>query len=91
MSNYREGLYLIPRHMCEGVTAYIETGRQVGDFLTAVFENDLVRAFGKADATNTAHMRQWAEFMYNYVLLECRGSPAKVKAWQERGGLGGKV
>jgi NitT/TauT family transport system substrate-binding protein len=32
---------------------------------------------------------QWAEFMYNHVPFPCRGSPAKVKAWMERGGLRG--
>lgn len=80
----------LPDHMQEGVRQYIEKGRPIGDFLTAVFENDLVEAFGRADGINAAAMREWAKFLYNQAPAPCWGSKEKVAAWLQEGGtLGG--
>jgi hypothetical protein len=77
--------------MHEGIVAYIETGRPVGGFLTALLSNDLMGAFGKADLSNQHAMLNWATYLYNAVPSGCFGSPKRVKAWQDHNGLAGKA
>ncbi len=72
---------LIPAHMHEGITAYVETRRPVGGFLAALLSNDLIRAAGRADDENAAALMGWVRFLYNYAPGNCWGSPAAVKAW----------
>ena len=42
----------IPPHMHEGVRAYVLQGVEPGGFLYAVFSNNLVDSFARADNTN---------------------------------------
>ena len=81
----------LPEHMRESARAYIETGRPVGDFLTAVFENDFIHATLRADVTNRAMLREWAQFLVNECPPESYGSKQLVKAWRERGGMDSKA
>ena len=81
----------LPGHMRESTRAYIETGRPVGDFLTAVFENDFIHATLRADVTNRAMLREWAQFLVNECPPESYGSKQLVKAWRERGGMNSKA
>lgn len=81
---------LIPEHCRENMRLYLTEGIMPGSFLTAVLENDLVGAFGKADSINMGRMRDYAKFLHNYAPQECFGSPSKVIAWSERGGLNGR-
>lgn len=74
---------MLPDHMREHAREYVEQGASVGDFLFAVLSNDLVGAFGRADATNKAAMAQWARWLYNEAPSRCWGSPEKVRAWLE--------
>ena len=83
------GLDKIPEHMHEGVCAYILHGRRIGHFLTAVFSNNFVESVGRAGPENLAAMQGWASFLYWEMPPEAWGSPEKVRAWQERGGLEG--
>lgn len=71
----------LPEHMREGARDYVEKGEKPGGFLRAVLSNDLVEAFGYADATNYASMHLWARWLFNEAPADCWGSPAKVKAW----------
>lgn len=77
----------IPGHMRESVRGYIELGRPVGDFLTELFSNRLVQAFGRADDRNLACMQQYAEFLYNEAPRGCWGSLEAVQRWQSHNGL----
>lgn len=88
MAEYREGMDKLPAHMRGGILRYIEQGIPPGSFLTAVLCNDLKEAFGRADDENTAAMREWVFYLYNYAPTGCWGSPDKFSAWIERGGLG---
>lgn len=83
------GLDKIPEHMHEGVRAYILHGRHVGDFLTAIFSNNLALAVYRADPENLAAITGWVSFLHWEVPSPAWGSPEKVRAWQERGGLEG--
>lgn len=91
MAAHRDGLELerIPEHMHGGVIRYIEHGIRPGHFLTALFSNDLMEAFGRADDVNTAAMRNWVLYIYNHVPVGCHGSPERVAEWIKRGGLAG--
>ena len=79
----------IPEHCQSGLRRYIENGCDVGGFLTAVLENNLVEAFGRADLENQVNMRQYADFLYNQAPSECWGSRSKVVAWMKKGGMKG--
>ena len=74
----------LPTHMRQGAEDYIERGDQPGGFLFAVFVNDLVEAFARADEINAAAMPAWAEWLYNEAPSACWGSVEKVRAWQEQ-------
>ena len=87
--NWEEGLAMLPSHMQDGMRRYIENGIPGGSFMTAVLENNLVRAFGAGDMMNQANMKSWAEFLYNYAPSQCWGSPVKVEEWCRAGGLNG--
>ena len=79
----------LPEYMQEGIRAYIETGRQPGDFLYLVLCNDLVGAFGQADEANSNRMRDWAAFLFNEAPSPCWGDAELVEAWIARCGLQG--
>lgn len=81
---------LIPEHCREGLRAYIEDGRDVGDFLYFVLSNDLFRAVGKADSVNLSRISDYVKFIYTYAPKNCHGSPENVRAWMRTGGLKGQ-
>src|SRR5438552_6074604 len=73
----------LPEHMREGFQRWIEQGIEMGDFGMAVLRGDLFEAFSRADAINTARMRDIVMFLYNDAPHGCYGSPAKVEAWRK--------
>jgi len=76
---YRD--WIIKPNMVEALQAYVEQGRPLGGFLTAVLENDLVRACGNADDDNVNNIPAFAAWLYNECPLSAWGSPEKVRAW----------
>jgi len=87
--SYHKHLHMIPEHMWDGITKWIDKGIPPGSFLTAVLSNDFMGAFKRADDTNTAFMKNWASFLYNYAPNGCHGSPERFQAWAEHQGLEG--
>jgi len=79
----------IPNYMVEGVEAYIFGGRRPGDFLTAVLKNQLVEAATYADDTNRRLLFEYASMLWQVVPTRAWGSPKKVAAWIEGGGIEG--
>jgi len=55
----------------------------LGDFLTAVLENNLMEAVGRADDINREHLHTICMFVHNELPANCHGSPAKVLAWKK--------
>jgi hypothetical protein len=78
---------LIPNYMRGAVERYVMDGVPPGSFLTAVLTNDLKEAFARADDDNARAMHGWVRFLYNYTPATCHGSPEKVAAWIDRGGM----
>jgi hypothetical protein len=76
--SYQFRQFAIPEHM---MTGYIERGVPVGDFLTAVLENNLSEACGRADDDNLENLPAYVAYLYNEAPSPCHGSPEKVRAW----------
>lgn len=81
----------IPAHMHDGVIRFVMEGRAPDQrgFLYAVLSNNLIRAFAKADAANTAALQEWTRLLHNDLPHNCYGSPEKVDEWAKYGGLAG--
>ncbi len=71
----------ISDHMLAGIRGYIEHGHRVGGFLSAVIDNDLCQAVGRADDDNIANLPAFVDYFYNYANSECWGSREKRLAW----------
>lgn len=78
---YRFRQYEIPDRMMGAITRYIEHGVQPGDFLTAVLDNNLLEAIGRADEDNMANLPAYVGYFHNEAPSPCWGSPAKRRAW----------
>lgn len=81
----------VPDYMIGGLVRYVLHGVPPGSFLTAVMENDLTGAYGRADEQNTAAMRAWVMLTYNDLPAGCHGSPEAVDGWLARQGLLGPI
>lgn len=73
----------IPENTKETIDQFVLTGRPMGHFVTAVMENNLMEAFGRADEFNLSAMRDIVSYLYNEVPSGAWGSPVKVRLWQE--------
>lgn len=85
-----ESWKLIPNYMWEGIQNWIEYGIEPGDFLRAVFKNDLMEASRQADATNQLILFNYAKFLYTHAPTESYGSVANYVEWHKRKGLHGE-
>ena len=76
-----EHSFAVPEYMRAALDRYINDHAPVGDFLTAILENDYHQAIGRADENNVANLPAYANFLYNHAPHDCHGSKEKVKAW----------
>lgn len=82
-------LNTIPSHMISGIKNYVLYGEKQGDFLQAVFSNDLFGAYGRADMYNKEALEHYVTLIYNYLPSSCFGNRKAVEEWSELGGLVG--
>ena len=68
-------------YMQASVDRYVDDGILPGQFLRALFSNDLKGAFGAADDHNAALMQAWVRWLYTEMPVRSQGSPEKVAAW----------
>jgi hypothetical protein len=78
---------MVPDHIAPGLRAYVEHGVPNGDFLTGVFENDLMKAAAYADETNIKRIGDIARFILWWAPTGCFGSIENVAAWTAQKGL----
>jgi hypothetical protein len=76
----------LPQSLRRGMRRYIEDGVLPGGFLTAVLEDSLSQAMGRADEENRERLYDIVSFIYHEAPGMCWGSPAKVKAWKDHAG-----
>ena len=72
----------LPEHMHGGIERYIDNGISPGGFLEAVFANDLMGAFYRADSTNVEYIREYAQFIYSHAPSNCHGDYETVYNWK---------
>lgn len=80
----------LPGYMLQPLFDYFEKGWQPGGFLRAVLENDLLEAYGHADATNKNYIGNYISWLYWHVPGRPEGgwgSPAAVNKWLEEARL----
>ena len=64
-----------------GVTRYIDSGIQPGDFLTAIICNDLKVAVDRADTENMGNLPAYVAYFTNHAPMNCWGSKANMTSW----------
>jgi hypothetical protein len=75
---------MIRRDVLESLKLYAERGIEPGGFLTAVLENNLKEAVGRADEHNSLTLSDIVSFVYNHLPSVCWGSPDAVDRWTSR-------
>lgn len=78
--------YKLSEFTAQQILQYSKNKIPPGGFLRAVFENNLFRAFNKADLQNLRDMEGIVRCIFNEVPMGAYGSPEEVSAW-----LGGQV
>ena len=71
----------IPERLHDGLTNYLEHHVPCGDFLTAILENDLREACGRADDENMWLIPVIVAYLYNEAPSTSWGSLGKVRDW----------
>ena len=82
---YGATAYVIPERMRSGLELYVKDHIKPGDFLTAVIQNDLAKATGRADGENMAVLPAYVNYFYNHAPGSCWGSKEKMDAWLKEG------
>lgn len=82
MSNfYTHYDWYIPARMGHGIKLWIEKGIYPGGFLTAVIENNLKEAVGRADDENVRNLPAYVAYFYNEAPAGCWGSEEIAGLW----------
>jgi len=68
-------------HVRGGLERYFEKAIPPGHFLTAVLENDLREAVGRADDISIEILPDIIRWLYNYAPARSWGRPATVSVW----------
>lgn len=75
--------YPIREDLLGALERYLNNGIMPGSFMTAVLENNLKEAFGRADIENSSNLRNIVGYIYHHIPSPAWGSPEKVKAYVE--------
>lgn len=78
----------IPPHTKQAIDDYVQKGLPPGGFVSAVLENDLANAIGRADVVNKQFIAQIVAYVHLEIPAACHGSIGAVTTWIEKGGLG---
>ena len=67
--------------MMGAIQRYIDQGINPGHFLSAVIDNDLKEAVGRADDENLENLPAFVAYFYNEAPSSCWGSKEIRQAW----------
>ena len=76
--------FTIRPDMMDAIYRYIYEGITPGHFLTAIIDNDLREAVGRADKGNMANLPAFVAYFHNEAPRSCWGSPLHRLAWLAR-------
>ncbi len=82
MKNFKlepDPYYPIGDDLYGALERYLNHGINPGSFMTAVLENDLMEAFGRADICNEANMKNIVGYIYNHLPSNSWGSRERVQ------------
>jgi hypothetical protein len=79
-----DAYYPIPQHLLNSLERYLNHGIMPGGFLTAVLENNLCEAFGRADIHSSQILKEIVGYIYNHLPSGSWGSREKVREWQAK-------
>ena len=82
-----EKQYDIPPAIKRAIDLHEQEGRTCGSFVTALLQNDLREAVGRADRYSMDAMKEIMQYLDWEIQGRCWGSPSAVKEWRECGGL----
>lgn len=71
----------VPEHLQHGIRDWVDEHIQPGHFLTAVIDNNLSEAVGRADAKSLAALGDIVRWFYNHAPSASWGSVERRKAW----------
>jgi len=85
LSRSQQDYSRIPRHIRAAMDAWGREAHPHGDFLKAVFTNNLNEACARADLENQRALPAIALYTYNELPNDCWGTPARYAEWKARG------
>ena len=71
----------IPERMHGGIIRFYENGIPPGHFLSAVIDNDLKEAMGRADSENRNLIWNYVQWFYNWAPGGTWGRDGSVERW----------
>lgn len=88
---YESGLYLLPAHSIEQITAYLQEGVEPGGFVLDILTHGPTSdiPWRHADVMNQHAKTAWLRFFDQHMPLIAWGSELKVSAWMAMKGLDG--
>lgn len=81
MKLLRDEYYPMREDLYGALERYLNNGIMPGSFLTAVLENNLVEAFGRADYENSANLKNIVGYIYNNLPANSWGSKDKIQEY----------
>lgn len=82
LTEARRELYTqIPEGIRCGLVNFLVYGYRPGSFLTAVLDNDLREAFGRADEESSRAMRSLVTWLYSFAPPQAYGTPERTTEW----------
>jgi len=73
---------MIEQRFKEAIDRWVKDASPMGGFITAVIENDLAGAIGRADVDARENLHEIIKYLWNECPSPCWGSKEKVKAWK---------
>jgi hypothetical protein len=74
---------MIEQRFKEAIDRWVADACPMGGFITAVLENDLAGAIGRADVDALATIRETITYLWNECPTGCWGSKEKVSEWRK--------
>jgi len=79
-----DSYYPIREDLYGALERYLNNGIMPGSFLTAVLQNNLCEAIGRADHMNQPNLHNIVGYIYNHLPSNSWGSPEKVKEYLDQ-------
>jgi hypothetical protein len=71
----------IPENMMRSMKNYVSKGDKLGGFLQAIFANDLLGSFSRADKTNLPLISIYVTYVHWETPFQCHGSYEIIQNW----------